>query len=44
MKTRLLNDIMIYENNDAISACSELVKKFSTLWKNDEVIDVLKNH
>ena len=43
-KIRLLNDIMIYVNKYTIFAYVELINKFFTLWKDEDFIDISKNH
>ena len=44
LKIRLSNDIMIYENNETVFVYSKLLEEFSTLWKDEEFINVFNEH
>ena len=41
-KLVLLNDIMLYDNKEAIKAYTDLVNDFSILWKNEEFINIFE--
>ena len=38
----LFNDIMLYDNKEAIKAYTDLVNDFSILWKNEEFINIFE--
>ena len=40
MKTKLLNDFMMYENTKAKKVYIKLIDEFSSLWENHDFIDV----
>ena len=42
MKTKLLNDFMMYENTKARKVYTKFIDEFSSLWKNHDFIDVFK--
>ena len=43
MKSKLFNDIMLYDDKKTTKTYIKLFKKFSTLWEDREFIDVLEN-
>ena len=43
MKVRLSNDIMIYDDDRIRTAYAKLIKEFSTLWHDNDFIDLSEN-
>lgn len=43
-KVKLSNEVMIYENNQTITIYNQLINEFSSLWRDEDFIDISKEN